>query len=80
MEKQKVIYGVPKIERIIFSKPATIVFWEDGTKTIVKQHGEDYDEEKAVFAAITKKALGNKYDYFQYIDRKVKQAIRPVKK
>ena len=25
-----------KIERVIFNAPATIVFWNDGTKTVVK--------------------------------------------
>ena len=27
---------LPKIEKVIFNPPATIVFWDDGTKTIVK--------------------------------------------
>lgn len=26
----------PKVERVIFNTPATIVFWNDGTKTVVK--------------------------------------------
>lgn len=27
---------LPKIKKVIFNDPATIVFWEDGTKTVVK--------------------------------------------
>lgn len=26
----------PTIERVLFNKPATIVFWSDGTKTVAK--------------------------------------------
>ena len=29
-------HTLPKIERVIFSPPATIVFWSDKTKTVVK--------------------------------------------
>lgn len=43
------------IERVIFNPPATIVFWKDGTKTIVKcQEDDDWDEEKALAMAIVK--------------------------
>ena len=50
---------IPKITRVIFNDPATIVFWEDGTKTVVKAHDEEFDPEKGLAMAITKKALGN---------------------
>ena len=34
-------------ERIEFHDPATIVFWNDGTKTVVKaRHGDKFDKEK----------------------------------
>ena len=47
------------IPDVIFSNPATIVFWEDGTKTVVKcQKGNIYDKEKGLAMAIAKKALG----------------------
>lgn len=58
-----------KIDRVLFNNPATIVFWADGTKTVVKvQNGEPYDPEKGLAMAISKKALGNDrgyYDEFQ---------------
>ena len=55
----------PKIEKVIFNNPATIVFWTDGTKTIVKCDGnEAFDEEKGLAMAISKKFLGNKGNYY----------------
>lgn len=29
-----------EVDRIIFNQPATIVFWKDGSKTVVKCHGD----------------------------------------
>lgn len=50
----------PEIEKVIFNNPATIVLWNDGTKTVVQcQKGDDYDPEKGLAMAIAKKALGN---------------------
>ena len=55
----------PKIKNVIFNDPATIVFWQDGTKTVVKCHDSIFDPEKGLAIAISKKALGNKYDYYE---------------
>ncbi len=53
------------IENVIFNPPATIVFWSDGTKTVVKADGEAYDPEKGIAMAISKKLMGdNKYEYY----------------
>jgi hypothetical protein len=53
-------YGAFKVERIIFNDPATIVFWKDGTKTVVKcSDGETFNPYYGFCAAVTKKALGN---------------------
>lgn len=52
------------IQKVIFNAPATIVFWEDGTKTVVKADEEDYDPEKGLAMAIAKKSYGNKGNYF----------------
>ena len=52
------------IKKVIFNDPATIVFWSDGSKTVVKcQDGDIYDPEKGLAMAISKKALGNKGNY-----------------
>lgn len=47
------------IKDIKFNGPATIVFWEDGEKTVVKMDKSEkkFDVEKAVMAAYTKRAL-----------------------
>lgn len=58
------------IKRVIFSDPATIVFWEDGTKTVVKtQDGEKYDKEKGLAMAISKRVFGNERDYYNVFKR-----------
>ena len=54
------------IKDVIFNDPATIVFWTDGTKTVVKcQPGETFDPEKGLAMAISKKVLGNDYGYYE---------------
>lgn len=57
---------IPGIKKVIFNDPATIVLWEDNTKTVVKC-GEDemFDPEKGLAMAISKKALGNSGRYFE---------------
>ncbi len=57
-----VIFGMCRISirKVIFNDPATIVFWSDGTKTVVKCGPEDtYDMEKGLAMAIVKKMAGN---------------------
>ena len=55
---------IPEIKNVIFNDPATIVFWEDETKTVVKcQDGDEFDPEKGLAMAIAKKAYGNKGSY-----------------
>lgn len=54
------------INKVIFNDPATIIFWSDGTKTVVKaQDGEVYDPEKGMAMAISKKFLGNEGNYYE---------------
>lgn len=48
------------IDNVIFNGPATIVIWNDGTKTVVKaQNGEEFDKEKGLAMAIVKKFHSN---------------------
>lgn len=47
------------VENILFRPPATIVFWKDGTKTVVKVYNEVYDPEKAFAMAFLKRYMGN---------------------
>ena len=53
------------IKKVKFNPPATIVFWTDNTKTVVKCNGEDYDPEKGLAMCICKKVLGDKGNYYE---------------
>lgn len=47
-------------ERVIYNKPATIVLWADGTRTVVKCDSRDaYDPKYGLVLCYMKKALGN---------------------
>lgn len=47
------------ITNVIFNNPATIVFWSDGTKTVVKcDERDEFDPEKGLAMAICKKHFG----------------------
>lgn len=68
-KKQEEKYIMSKLNaatiiHVIFNNPATIVFWMDGTKTVVKAENEDYDPEKGLAMAIAKRALGNEGNYY----------------
>ncbi len=53
------------IKKVIHNDPATIVYWLDGSKTVVKcGEGDIYDPEKGLAMAIAKKFLGNKGNYY----------------
>ena len=55
---------LPEIKSVKFDGPATIVFWTDGTKTVVKcQDADDYSEEVGLAMCIVKKVFGNKSKY-----------------
>ncbi len=57
----------PQLKKVIFNKPATIVYWSDDTKTVVKCGKDDkWDEEKGLAMAISKKLIGLKEFYKQY--------------
>ena len=58
------------IKDVIFNPPATIVFWMDGTKTVVKDQGEVfYDPEKGMAMAVAKKAFGNQGNYYNQFSK-----------
>lgn len=68
-----------EIENVIFNDPATIVFWNDGTKTVVKATNEDFDPEKGLAMAIAKKALGNKHEYYNVFKKWLKKYEKECK-
>ena len=61
--KEELFYPMKTITKVIFNDPATIVFWADGTKTVMQAYNEPFDKEKGFAMAIAKKALGNKGNY-----------------
>ena len=54
------------IKDVKFANPATIVFWNDGTKTVVKAQGdEQYIPEVGLAMCICKKVMGNTREYYR---------------
>lgn len=53
--------SLAELERVIFNDPATIAFWSDGTKTVVKCQGDDkYDARMGILlCTLKKKVFGN---------------------
>lgn len=52
--------AIPEVKRIIFHNPATIVFWKDGTKTVVKcMEDQEFSKYYGFLAAVVKKCYGN---------------------
>lgn len=47
-----------EIKKVIFNDPATIVFWKNGDKTVVKCQNEKFDPEKGLAVNIAKKIVG----------------------
>lgn len=55
----------PTITNVLYSPPATVVFWSDGSKTVVKcGENDEFDPEKGLAMAISKKMLGNQGNYY----------------
>ena len=53
-------WGIPDIKRIVFNDPATIVFWDDGTKTVVKAcEGDKFERYMGFAMACMKKMFGS---------------------
>ena len=82
------------IKKVIFSGPCTIVLWQDGTKTMVRQQEDvdSLDHEKGLAMAIAKRVYGDKGNYnnvfkrwiygedWKRKERVVKKAIKLAKK
>ena len=67
-----------KPTKIIYSGPKTIVFWPDGTKTMVSlMEGQEHDDYTAYCAAVVKKMFGATHKAKQFIES---VAVRPEPK
>lgn len=63
------------IKNVIFAPPATIVYWSNGSKTVVKCSEKDvFDPEKGLAMAIAKRCGGNKGNYYKEIQNWVKKS------
>lgn len=67
------------IKDVIFAPPATIVYWSDGSKTVVKCSEKDvFDPEKGLAMAIAKRCGGNKGGYYKEIQNWVEKSGKPA--
>lgn len=50
------------IEKVIFNDPATIILWDDGTKTVVKcKEGDPYSKEGGFALCVLKRLAGHSF-------------------
>jgi len=67
-------------ERIIYNNPATVVFWKDGTKTVVKKaKGEKFNKYYAFCAALAKKMYENNSRVNKIVNSGVDQTAKKKK-
>ncbi len=59
-----------RVKKIMHNGPATIVFWKDGTKTVVRlKDGDKYDPYAAFTAAVAKRLYGKTVKISEIVDR-----------
>lgn len=63
------------IKKVIYNGPATIVLWDDGTKTVVKcKEGDPYSPEAGFALAVLKRLTGN--DFHKYLRKVTKGGVK----
>lgn len=73
--KEATAMNAAVIKNVIFAPPATIVYWSDGSKTVVKCSEKDvFDPEKGLAMAIAKRCGGNKGNYYKEIQNWVEKS------
>lgn len=64
------------IKKVIFNPPATIIIWDDKTKTVVKtQEDEPYDPEKGIAMCIAKHIYGDSGSYYNIFSEWLKTCM-----
>ena len=64
----------PQIMNVIFNDPATVVFWSDNTKTVVKcQDCDTYSKEMGLAMCICKKYFNNKPNFNNEFKKWIKE-------
>lgn len=66
----------PHIDHVKFNGPATIVFWKDGTKTVVKHDGKGRkDKRQAILYAFIRKIYGEGKPYHNILNE-IEEAVK----
>lgn len=69
-----IVAPLPLPENVIFHDPATIVYWDDGTRTVVKcQPGDVFNAEAGLTTAMLKKYMGNDNTFNRVINEWLKR-------
>lgn len=69
-KKGATVMHAASIKNVIFNPPATVVYWSDGTKTVVKCSANDmFDPEKGLVMAIAKRCANNSGSYYREIQK-----------
>lgn len=54
------VFHVSPVKKVVFNDPATVVYWIDGSKTVVKRSEDDeWDPEKGLLLCFMKRMFGN---------------------
>lgn len=67
---------IPMPTQVIFNPPTTIVYWEDGDKTVVRCDNDVFSEEFGYAMACMRKAYGSRANF----KAQFKNAFRPQQK
>lgn len=71
---------MPEVKKVIFHNPATIVYWDDNTKTVVKCGDDDtFDKEKGLALCYMKRMFDNKGNYNEILKKWCKEKEEPKK-
>lgn len=71
---------LPAIKNVYFNPPATVVLWDDGTKTVVKcQDGDTYSKETGLALCMAKKAMGNSSKFNDIFKKWIPEEKKPKK-
>ncbi len=66
--------SMPGISNVIFHDPATIVYWNDGTKTVVKcQYGDTFNAYTGLVTAMLKRYMGNNNTFNRVVNEWLKR-------
>lgn len=66
-------------KNVIFNPPATIVEWEDGTKTVVKCHDDEFSEEFGYAMAVMRKIYGSRKNFMAQFKDAYRPYLKPKK-